>query len=190
MISKIRRLQFANPEFGFTCAVDVPESGGKVAGFLTLIQTSDKKVWQTHHLEEFKSMTQAARYLVEEYQRMRSHPHAHHLIPLDAILWFYRIAKDPHFDVNQLSESELVLATTILDQKQYFVLPEIRHSYWLPTNSNTYKMRFWDIANPWVKPMYSTIYAPDLVVAHAKEKLLVETLLALYRYAVDYICYL
>ncbi|MHC5897366.1 hypothetical protein [Nostoc sp.] len=30
MISKIRRLQPANPEFGFICAVDVPESGGKV----------------------------------------------------------------------------------------------------------------------------------------------------------------
>lgn len=190
MISKIRSLQFANPEFGFTCAVDVPESGGKVAGFLTHIKTENKDVWQTHHLEEFKSMTQGARYLVEEYQRMRSHPEVEQLIPLDSILWFYKIAKDPEFDVNKLSESELILATTILDQKRYFLFPEIRHSYWLPINSNTYRMRFWDIANPWIKPIYCTFEAPDVVAAHTKEKWLASDFNMLYRYAFDYLHYL
>ncbi|MFN6475340.1 hypothetical protein [Nostoc sp. DedQUE07] len=186
MISKIRRLQPANPKFGFTCAVDVPQSG-KVAGFLRHIKTENIQVWQTHHLEEFKSMTQAARYLVEEYQRMRSHPDAQQLIPMDSILWFYKTVKDPRFDVNKLSESELKLATTILDQKKHLLFPEIRHSYWLPINSDTYQMRFWDTANPWVKPLYRTFEASDEVVANSKEKIIAGGFITLYRYAVDYL---
>lgn len=188
MISKIRALQSVNPKFGFTCAVHVPESG-KVAGFLRHIKTETKQVWQTHHLEEFKSMTQAARYLVEEYQRTRSHPHIQQPIPLESILWFHELTKDPQFDVNKLSESELILATTILDKKKYLLSPEIRHSYWLPANRNTYRMRFWDTANPWLKPIYRSFDAPDEVAANSQEKIIAGGFTMLYRYAVDYLWY-
>ncbi|PHJ69205.1 hypothetical protein VF14_03485 [Nostoc linckia z18] len=188
MISKIRGLQSANPKFGFTCAVDVPRTN-KVAGFLTHIKTPQRDVWQTHHLEEFKSMTQAARYLVEEYERMRSDSRVKQLIKLESILWFYGVCKNQRFNVNNLSESQLILATTILDQRRYLLHPDIRHSYWLPANSESYQMRLWDIANPWVKPLYWRFTALDEVSANRNEKAIASGFINTYKAAVYYLYY-
>jgi len=188
MISKIRGLQSSNPKFGFTCAVDVPESG-KVVGFLRHIKTENKEVWQTHHLEEFKSMTQAARYLVEEYRRVRSHPHAKP-IKLDALIWFHRLVISEGLSFNKLSEPELILATTILDQRNYLSSPDIRHSYWLPLQSQCrYQIRFWDVANPWLKPIYFSFKSPTLVAAHSREKTFIDAIRLAYTNAVHYSYY-
>lgn len=187
MIYAIRALQPANPKFGFTCAVDVPKSG-KVAGFLTHIKTENKQVWQTHHLEEFKTLNQAARHLLDEYRRVRSHPHAKP-IKLDALLWFHRLVISEGFNVNTLSEQELILATTILDQRNYLSSPDIRHSYWLPLQSQCrYQIRFWDVANPWLKPIYFSFKSPTLVAAKAREKTFVDAIRLAYINAVHY-CY-
>ncbi|MBD0301932.1 MAG: hypothetical protein ICV85_07030 [Tolypothrix sp. T3-bin4] len=154
----IRTLQGSNPIDGFTCAVE-DSATKKVVGFLYQV---DDDVWQTHYREEFSDRTIAARHLLGEYLLLRSHPLAKPM-KFETISWFFQLFHKG-YDVNKLSDSELELATFVLDQSKYVVYPKLKFHYWQPLKNDFWYIKIWDEANFWLKPRFTKF----LVASHSE----------------------
>jgi hypothetical protein len=188
MISKIRGLQGVDPKYGFSCAVDDPKTK-KVVGFLYQVDAGAKIVWQTHYREEFQHLTTAARHLVDQYRLVRSHPKA---LPMkfETISWFFQLLSNGTYDVNKLNDSELKLATLVLDQRKYLLYPELKYCYWQPAKNEFWYIKIWDEANPWLKPRFTKILASSHSEAHRFVSQIFQVTGKIHLEAVPYLFYL